>query len=98
MDLVPTLEGKCVTGGRLNVRNALSPPVILTVLPSRADEPFQLRVSGGPDRVFVILTSSDFGSWTPVEINTTGSEGYFDFVDPESLTATQRFYRALAQP
>ena len=95
---MPTLEGKCVTGGRLNVRNALSPPVILTVLRSGADEPFQLRVSGGPNRVFVILASTDFSSWTPVEINTTGSKGYFDFVDPDSLTATQQFYRTFAQP
>jgi hypothetical protein len=97
-DPLPALKGKCATGGRLNLRNALSPPVRLTALPSAPGEPFRMRVSGGPDRTFVILRTADFSSWTPVTIETTDAEGGFIFVDEDSGNASQRFYKAFAQP
>ncbi len=98
VDPVPALAGKCRTGGRLNLRNALSPPVILTVRPSDPGDPFRLRVSGGPDRVFVLLSTTDFSQWTPVLIDSTGPDGYFDYADADSGVTAGRFYQAFAQP
>lgn len=98
VDPAAGLVGKCVTGGRLNLRNALSPPVLLTALPSNPGEPFRLRISGGPDRIFVILTTSDLQMWTPLEINITGPDGYFDFTDSDSTNVAQRFYQVFAEP
>jgi subtilisin family serine protease len=98
VDPVSALAGKCGTGGRLNLRNALSPPVRLTPGPSVPGDPFRLRVTGGPDRVFVLQTTTDFRQWTPVLIDTTGSDGYYDYVEPAFDRTGQRFYRASALP
>jgi subtilisin family serine protease len=97
-DPVPAMAGKCVTGGRLNLKNALSPPIVLSAMPSAPGEPFSLRVQGGPHRVIVIQMTADFGVWTSLTIDTTGPEGWFDFLDPGSTNGQRRFYRAFADP
>jgi subtilisin family serine protease len=90
-DSLPSLAGKCVTGGRLNLRNALSPPIKLNVL---AAAPFQLRLSGGPNHECVIESSTNLASWSPVYTNTTGASGTFDYTDNTSTNSVRRFYRA----
>ncbi len=93
-DPVPALAGKCVTGGRLNLRNALSPPIKLAVLTNTNSAPFTLQVSAGPSRVCVIEVTTNFQTWTPVNINITGSNGTFNFTDTSSTNSAQRYYRA----
>jgi subtilisin family serine protease len=97
-DPLPALAGKCVTGGRLNLHNALSPPINLTLLPVTAGKPFQLRVAAGPNRLCVIQATTDLMNWSPIFTNTTSTNGNFDFADDQSTNSTQRFYRATAAP
>ncbi len=95
-DPVPALAGKCVTGGRLNLRNALSPPIRLLPLASAANGPVQLRVSAGPNRTCVIQAAPDLAGWSPIFTNTTSSAGTFDYTDIQSTNLAQRFYRAVS--
>ena len=97
-DPIPALAGKCVTGGRLNLRKALSPPITLTSIGSAGGGSFLLRVAGGPNRRIVIEFATDLTAWTPIFTNTTSATGTFDFVDAPSAPLTQRFYRATAAP
>lgn len=97
-DPLPSLAGKCVTGGRLNLFKALSPPIDLTVVPGVDGGPFQLHVSTGANRNCVIESSPDLSSWMPVFTNITAADGTFDFVDTNSVDASQRFYRAVSEP
>lgn len=93
-DPVAAFAGKCVTGGRLNLRNALSPPIKLTALPAGGGTPFQLQLSGGPNRVCVLHVSTNLVHWAPVFTNTTSGGGTFIFTDAPSTNSPQRFYRA----
>jgi subtilisin family serine protease len=95
-DPVPALAGKCVTGGRLNLRKALSLPLVLSVTSGGGLAPFQLHLSAGPRRTCVIQTSADLISWTPVVTNTTSSSGSFDFTDYSATNLILRYYRAMA--
>ena len=95
-DPLPALAGKCVTGGRLNLRNALSPPIRLRLLTGATNCPVQLRVSAGPNRTCVIQAAPDLNSWSPVFTNTTSSAGTFDYTDTQSTNLTRRFYRAVS--
>ncbi len=93
-DPLPALAGKCVTGGRLNLRNALSPPLRLIPATAAPGAPFQLVLSGGPRRNCMIQVSSDLLNWTAVSTNTTADDGTFIFTDAASANSAQRFYRA----
>jgi subtilisin family serine protease len=92
-DPLPSLAGKCVTGGRLNLHKALSPPIQLTPL---AASPFQFRVAAGPGRECVIESSTNLAGWAPVYTNTTSAGGTFDFTN--TLANPPRFFRATAAP
>src|ERR1051325_767568 len=95
-DPLPSLAGKCVTGGRLNLRNALSSPITLAALPVAAGAPFQLRVSAGPRRLCVVQASTTLTNWSSVFTNTTSNAGTFDFTDAQSVSSAPRFYRAVS--
>ena len=95
-DPLPSLSGKCVTGGRLNLRNALNPFIRLAVIPTAGVTPFQLRLSSDPSRTCVIEVTTNLTSWSAVFTNTTSANGTFDFTDQYSTNATQRFYRAVS--
>lgn len=97
-DPIPALAGKCVTGGRLNLYKALSPPIDLTVVPGANGSPFQLIVSTGPNRICVVQSSPDLTNWFPVFTNTTDTNGIFSFVDENSTNFPQLFYRAVSTP
>jgi subtilisin family serine protease len=96
-DPLSALAGKCRTGGRLNLRNALRTISIATV-PVAAHEPFQLRVDGGLNRTCVIEATTNLTSWSPVFTNTTSTNGTFDFTDNQSTNLLKRFFRATAAP
>lgn len=97
-DPLPALSGKCVTGGRLNLRKALNPPISLTAIPTAGNAPFQLRLSGNPNRTCVIEATTDLTSWSPLVTNTTSANGVFDFTDSQSTNSVHRFYRAVTTP
>jgi len=97
-DPVPAFAGKCLTGGRLNLRKALSPPISLAVVSTSTNQPFQLRLSGGPNRLCVIEVTTNLTSWSPVHTNTTAANGTFDFSDNASTNSSRRFFRAVAAP
>ena len=97
-DPLPSLSGKCATGGRLNLRNALSPFVRLAVIPGTGAGPIQLRVTADPSRTCVIEISTDLTSWSPVLTNATSAGGTFDFTDDLSTNSARRFYRAAFSP
>jgi len=97
-DPLPALAGKCVTGGRLNLRKALSPPIQLTPLSRPAALPFQLQVAGGANRICVLEVSTNLTHWSPVLTNTTAANGAFDYTDNQSLNSARRFFRATATP
>src|SRR5437667_14080 len=91
-DPLPSLAGKCVTGGRLNLRKALSPPISLTALSSAGSVPFQLRVSADPGRSCVIEVTTYLTNWSRLFTNTSSANGTFDFTDDTSVDSAQRFY------
>jgi subtilisin family serine protease len=92
-DPVPALAGKCVTGGRLNLHKALSPPIQLT--PTEIT-PFQFRVAAGPNRQCVIEASTNLVNWQAIATNTTAVNGTFDFTNGPG--AGWQFFRASAAP
>lgn len=97
-DPVPSLAGKCVTGGRLNLWKALSPPISLATVPGTNGLPFQLRLTSGANRTCVIQSSLDLVTWSPLFTNSTDTNGIFYFNDLDSTTGAQRFYRAVSTP
>ena len=95
---LPALAGKCVTGGRLNLRRALSPPLQLTPFSGAGNLPFALRVNGGPNRTCIVEVTTNLASWLPLVTNTTSADGTFECTDDQSTNAVRRFYRAVAAP
>ena len=96
-DPLPSLAGKCRTGGRLNLRKALRTIHVATV-PTGSGELFQLRISGGLNRTCAVVATTNLMSWSPIFTNTTTADGTFDFTDDQSTNLPQRFYRATAAP
>jgi len=96
-DPLPSLAGKCRTGGRLNLRRALRTILVATV-PATNSAPFQLSVAGGLNRTCVIEATTNLTSWSPVFTNITSTSGMFDFVDNQSTNLSQHFFRATASP
>jgi len=94
-DPLPDLAGKCRTGGRLNLANALR-TIRLTSL-SMNGAMLQLRVAGGLNRVCAVETSTDLATWSPVYTNTATTDGTFVFTD-NVTSSSPRFYRATASP
>jgi subtilisin family serine protease len=96
-DPLPSLAGKCVTGGRLNLRKALT-PIRLTGSAAPGGGPFELRLLATTNLACVIQVSTNLVSWSPIFTNTTSSAGTFDYTDSQSTNLTWRFYRAVSSP
>jgi len=97
VDALPSLAGKCRTGGRLNVYNALR-TIRVTPVSAGASNPFQLRVSGGLNRTCVVEATTNLLNWLPVFTNTSAADGTFVYTDGSSTNSPSRFYRATATP
>jgi subtilisin family serine protease len=93
VDLLPSLSGKCITGGRLNLRKALSPP--LSGFANAKDN--SLHFSCGPNRTCVVEGSDNLITWIPLQTNTTSDSWSFDFTNPFT-NAPAQFYRLVSQP
>jgi subtilisin family serine protease len=96
-DPLPSLAGKCRTGGRLNLRKALR-TILVATIPATNSGPFQLRVSGGLNRTCSVEASTNLTSWSSIFTNATSTNGTFDFADDQSTNLPQRFFRATAAP
>jgi subtilisin family serine protease len=96
-DPLPSLAGKCVTGGRLNLRKALT-PIRLTGTMTAGGGPFELHLSATTNLTCVIQCSIDLVGWSPVFTNTTSGAGNFDYTDSQSASLARRFYRAVTSP
>jgi len=71
-DPVRALKGKCVTGGRLNLRKALGPPLVAPKFWfALGDKLYTLKmfVSGEKGRTYVVESSTDLIDWRPVFTN-----------------------------
>jgi subtilisin family serine protease len=97
VDPLPSLAGKCLTGGRLNLRKAFT-PIRLTAVPSLGNGPIQLHVSAITNLTCVVQASFDLNDWLPICTNTTSAAGTFDYTDSQSTNLPLRFYRAVAVP
>jgi subtilisin family serine protease len=95
-DPLPALAGKCATGGLLNLRKALSPPITLAITQGANHQPTQVQVTGGPNRICVIEYSTNLVTWFPIYTNTTSTSGSFNFT--ENPSDASRFYRAVSTP
>lgn len=95
-DPLPSLAGKCVTGGRLNLKKALNPPIWLASVASANAGAFQLHLSTGANRECVIQMSTNLTSWTSIYTNLTSANGTFDFTNTIGLP--RQFFRAVAAP
>jgi len=93
-DPLPSLAGKCLTGGRLNLKKALNPPIQLESDLEAGTGIFQLHVSTGANRQCVIQFSPDLANWTSIFTNTTSTNGTFDFTN--TVFAPTRFFRAVS--
>lgn len=96
-DPIPALAGKCLTGGRLNLRNSLLPPVRLLTAPSPVPGLLQFQVLSAPARTCVIQGSADLRRWSPILTNITSGAGIFEFA-PVPTTNAFHFYRAATAP
>jgi subtilisin family serine protease len=96
-DPLPSLAGKCRTGGRLNLRRALR-TILVTTIPTTNSGAFKLRVSGGLNRTCVVEATTNLADWSPVFTNISSPNGTFDFVDDTTTNSTSRFFRATAAP
>lgn len=96
-DPLPSLAGKCQTGGRLNLRKALT-PIRLTGTPSPGNGPFQLHLTAATNLTCVLQASSDLAGWSSIFTNSTSTTGAFDFADDQATNSAQRFYRAVTAP
>ena len=96
-DPLPTLAGKCVTGGRLSLQKALR-SIRLASIPFTNNAPFQLMVSGGLNRTCVVSASALTTPWVPIFTNATSTNGTFIFADSEVTNVAARFFRASASP
>ena len=63
-DPLPSLAGKCATGGRLNLRKALT-PIRLTGMRAATNGPFQLHLSAATNLTCIIQVSTNLTSWFP---------------------------------
>jgi subtilisin family serine protease len=93
VDPLPSLAGKCVTGGRLNLRRALSPDIRLTPQPG---SPAVVAVAAGPNRQCVTQYSTNLVDWVSFTTNTTTSGGTFQFTN--AFVVSPVFFRATAAP
>jgi len=98
VDPIPALAGKCVTGGRLNLRKALDGGRPTLCARSYTNSQFQICLIGAPSATFVIETSSNLVSWLPLSTNQTSSDGHWNFTDSTVTGSKLRFYRATSSP
>jgi subtilisin family serine protease len=99
VDPQPALAGKCVTGGRLNLRKALgiaggTQPTIQVVC---GDTNLVVHVHGTPCRGYVIETSTNLINWAGLNTNMTSDTGVMTYVVPVD-SPPEQYFRAYGEP
>jgi len=94
-DPLPSLRGKCLTGGRLNLRKALNPDMVLSAQAGQGGG-LQFELSTGPSRQCIIQSSGDLVNWTSVYTNMTDTNGLFVFTN--TSVSPNQFFRASTVP
>jgi len=95
VDVKPAFDGKCVSGGRLNLRKMLDWPALAM---NWSNQTAQVRLTGVPTHGYVITASTNLQTWTSLQTNTAGPGGDWWFTDPASAALPRRFYRAHPGP
>ena len=101
VDPVSALKGKSVTGGRLNLRRALGPPVVAPKFWFRpGDKPFTLKmfVSGEEGRTYVVESSTNLVDWEPVFTISVSESGTFALPQEINLQEKLEFFRVFSAP
>lgn len=96
-DFLSQLQGKCTTGGRLNLRKLLNNSADfsskLTVLELKGNE-FSFEIEGKENATYEIQFSADLTNWEKLcDITLEGTTGYItdDQIEPDK----SRYYRAV---
>lgn len=104
-DSLAVLAGKCLTGGRLNLRKALGvesapalPIVRLAVLANDLSGSVRFGLMGDPGARYVIEESSDLQSWTALYSRTASTDGSLTFTDPNAGRQAHQYFRARLVP
>jgi len=90
-----------MTGGRLNFEKAFGatthPQIAITTSQSliQSTAPFQIHLTGDPNRTYLIQTSTNLLDWTGVYTNQTASDGTFDYYDSQAVNFRWCFYRGI---
>jgi hypothetical protein len=98
-------SGRCVTGGRLNLRRTLDYPALTLVKemcpdcpPDEQELPWHLRVQGRGRHAYDLQVSSTLNEWHSVRTNLVDASGVWTLVEPEHPTPSRRFYRVIPAP
>ena len=91
-DPLPSLAGRCTTGGRLNLARALGPRPQLTVL-STGTGLIALRITAEPGSSCVIQTCTSLSNWLPLFTNTIPPSGILNYTNSSPGSSSKRFYR-----
>jgi subtilisin family serine protease len=98
VDPLPALAGRCATGGRLNLYNALKPTTSQNQTPPKlamvsAAGQLAVRITGVAAQVWVLERSTDFSRWFTVSTITLPASGVMD-VPLGAHSDARTFYRA----
>jgi subtilisin family serine protease len=98
----PSLVTKTTTGARLNLSTVILPPINPATLPAKLKQPrrdtngLQFTLEGVVNQVYDIQVSIDFKAWSTL-MTVTNTTGAMTITDPQSPSATSRFYRAVTR-
>jgi subtilisin family serine protease len=105
VDQSASYTGRCVTGGRLNLRKALDHPALKLVKdgcaecpPDQQQLPWHLLVQGRGRHSYVLQASSDLNHWDSVQTNLMNASGGWTLAAPDYPAFPRRFYRAIPAP
>ena len=96
VDPLPSLAGRCTSGGRLNLARALGPQPQLTILATRPGL-FVLCITAEAGSSCVIETSTNLPNWSPLLTNTIPASGILNYTNTSPGSWAKCFYRALLQ-
>jgi len=95
VDVKPDFAGKCVSGGRLNLRKVLDAPAIAL---NTSNTVVHVCVTGTAGHRYVLAATTNLHSWAAVATNAAGSDGRWTFTEPIEAHRPMRFYRAQPEP
>lgn len=95
VDPKSALSGKCVTGGRLNLRKAIDQPALGLAW---SNQLAQITAVGVPGHSYSIAASTNLNNWVTLCTFRAEHDSRWFFADSESTNFPLRFYRAAPGP